>query len=119
MGYLNKLANWYFSRSALSFWVILLIDNIIVFGTFLFMYLFFDIHERTAVNLGHLTLNILVFLIFYNLAFRVFRTYSGILRYSSFIDLQRVGYAMALGTVISYAFYRLMASLHIYMFSGI
>ena len=119
MGYLNKLANWYFSRSALSFWVILLIDNLIVFGTFLFMYLFFDIHERTAVNLGHLTLNILVFLIFYNLAFRVFRTYSGILRYSSFIDLQRVGYAMALGTVISYAFYRLMASLHIYMFSGI
>ena len=119
MGYLNKLANWYFSRSALSFWVILLIDNIIVFGTFLFMYLFFDIHERTATNIGHLTLNILVFLIFYNLAFRVFRTYSGILRYSSFIDLQRVGYAMALGTVISYAFYRLMASLHIYMFLGI
>ena len=64
MGYLNKLANWYFSRRALSFWGILLIDNIIVYGTFLFMYLFFDIHERTATNLGHLSLNILVFLIF-------------------------------------------------------
>ena len=116
MGYLNKLANWYFSRRALSFWGILLIDNIIVYGTFLFMYLFFDIHERTATNLGHLSLNILVFLIFYNIAFRVFRTYSGILRYSSFIDLQRVGYAMALGTVISYAFYRLMAAMHVYQF---
>ena len=116
MSYLNKIANWYFSRRALSFWGILLIDNIIVFGTFLFMYLFFDINERTATNIGHLTLNILVFLIFYNLAFRVFHTYSGILRYSSFIDLQRVGYAMALGTVISYAFYRLMAAMHIYMF---
>ena len=116
MSFLNKLANWYFSRKALSFWGILLIDNIIVFGTFVFMYLFFDINERTATNIGHLSLNILVFLIFYNLAFRVFHTYSGILRYSSFVDLQRVGYAMALGTVISYAFYRLMAYFHVSMF---
>ena len=119
MGYLNKIANWYFSRSALPFWGILLIDNLIVYGTYIFMYLFFDIHERSLSNIGYLTLNILVFLIFYNLAFRIFRTYSGILRYSSFVDLQRVGYAMMLGTTLSYAFYRLMASLHVGAFSFI
>ena len=113
MGYLNKLANWYFSRTALPVWGILLIDNIIVYGTYLFMYMFFDTHERTLSNFGYLTLNILVFLVFYNIAFRLFRTYSGILRYSSFVDLQRVGYAMMLGTVMSYVFYRVMALLHV------
>ena len=119
MSYLNKLANWYFSRNALSFWVILLIDNIIVYGTYVFMYMFFDTSERTLSNAGHLTLNILMFLLFYNVGFRIFRTYSGILRYSSFVDLQRVGYAMMLGTVCSYLFYRSMASLHVGAFTFI
>ena len=113
MSYLNRIANWYFGRNALPYWGILLIDNIIVYGTFVFMYMFFDIHERSLSVIGHLSLNILVFLVFYNIAFRIFRTYSGILRYSSFVDLQRVGYAMLLGSVVSYAFYRLMASYHV------
>ena len=113
MGYLSKIANWYFSRKALPLWGILLIDNIIVFVTFVFMYLFFDTNERSLSHIGHVSLNILVFLIFYNVAFRVFRTFSGILRYSSFVDLQRVGYAMTLGTVLSYIFYRIMASMHV------
>ena len=119
MGYLNKFANWYFSRSALPYWVILLIDNIVVYLVYVFMYLFFDIHVRTLSNIGYLSLNILAFLVFYNLAFRIFRTYSGILRYSSFVDLQRVGYAMVLGATLSYAFYRLMASMHVGIFQFI
>ena len=119
MSYLNKLANWYFNRNALSFWAILLIDNIIVYGTFVFMYLFFNTNERSFFNIGHLSLNILVFLVFFNVAFRVFRTYSGILRYSSFVDLQRVGYAMLLGSVCSYLFYRLMAVLQVGSFTFI
>ena len=111
MGYLNKIANWYFSRRTLPLWGILLIDNIIVFGTYLFMYMFFDTHTRSLSNLGHVSLNILVFLVFYNIAFRIFRTYSGILRYSSFVDLQRVGYAMSFGAVCSYILYQVMASM--------
>ena len=73
MGYLNKIANWYFSRSALPFWGILLIDNLIVFGTYIFMYMFFDTNERSLSNIGFLSINILVFLIFYNFAFRIFQ----------------------------------------------
>ncbi|KWW27274.1 MAG: polysaccharide biosynthesis protein [bacterium P201] len=113
MSYLNKIANWYFSRKALPLWGILLIDNLIVFVTFVFMYLFFDTNERSFSHIGHVSLNILVYLVFYNVAFRIFRTFSGILRYSSFVDLQRVGYAMMLGSVLSYIFYRIMAALHV------
>ena len=35
---------------------------------------------------------------FYLIGLRVFRTYSGVIRYSSFIDLQRIALAMLLGT---------------------
>ena len=43
-----------------------------------------------------LTYTLLLYMVFNVLGFRVFHTYSGVIRYSSFIDLQRVGYAMAL-----------------------
>ena len=35
----------------------------------------------------------------YLVGFRLFRTYSGIIRYSSFVDLQRVGFAVLFGVV--------------------
>ncbi len=107
MSYLNRIANWYFSRRALPLWSILLIDNIIVLASFVFMFMFYDLQERSLNMFGHLALNILVYLVFFNLAFRLFKTYSGILRYSSFVDLQRVGYAMTLGTFLSLVCYQL------------
>ena len=69
--------------------------------------MFYDLQERSLNMLGHLALNILLYLVFYNIAFRLFKTYSGILRYSSFVDLQRVGLAMTLGTILSFACYQL------------
>ena len=113
MSYFNKIANWYFSRNALPFWGVMLIDNVILFVTFVFMFIFLDTHDRSTWSFTYLSMNIVVLLVFFNIAFRLFRTYSGILRYSSFVDLQRVGYAMALGSVLSYSFYRIMAAMHV------
>ena len=107
MSYLNKIANWYFNRRALPFWGILLIDNIILLVSFVVIFMFYDLQERSLNMLGHLALNILLYIVFYNIAFRLFKTYSGILRYSSFVDLQRVGLAMTLGTFLSFACYQL------------
>ena len=98
MALINKLANWYFNKNSLPFWCVLLIDNAIVFGSYNFMFLLFNRSERTFVSFETLSLSILIYLVFYNIFFRLFHTYSGILRYSSFVDLQRVGYAMTLGT---------------------
>ena len=102
MNYINDLAKWYFTRRALPLWGILLIDNAIVFGSYFFMYLLFNKTERTFSELELVTLNILLLLVFYNIGFRCFRTYSGILRYSSFIDLRQVGYSMLLGSLLSF-----------------
>ena len=47
--------------------------------------------------LGHLLVTLLVCLIPYLVGFRLFHTYSGIIRYSSFVDLQKVGFAVLFG----------------------
>ena len=111
MNYFDKLANWYFGRRALPLWGILLIDNLIVFFSFLFMYLLFDRDVRSFSRLEWVSLNIIIYLVIYNICFRIFRTYSGILRYSSFVDLQRVGYAMSLATVIALCVHYLVGTL--------
>ncbi len=103
MGYIGKIANWYFSRKALPIWGILLIDNAIVFGSIVFMFLLYNRDERSFQNLELVFFNALIYMVFYNIGFRIFRTYSGILRYSSFIDLQRTGFAMMVGWGLSMA----------------
>ena len=113
MGYIDKLANWYFNRKALPIWGILLLDNAIVFGSFIFMFLLFNRDVRTLTNFEIVTLNALIFLVFYNLGFKFFRTYSGILRYSSFVDLQRTGFAMIVGMVLSMIAHFIFKSLDI------
>ena len=49
--------------------------------------------------LGHLLVTLLVCLIPYLVGFRLFHTYSGIIRYSSFVDLQKVGFAVLFGLI--------------------
>ncbi|MCR4915844.1 MAG: polysaccharide biosynthesis protein [Prevotella sp.] len=106
--YLDRIANWYFNRNTLPFWCILLIDNAIVFASYLFVFLLFNRSVRTMHTMELLSLSIVIFLIFYNIGFRIFRTYSGILRYSTFVDLQRVGYAMIFGSSIAFIIHKLL-----------
>ena len=113
MKFIDKIANWYFSKNSLPFWCILLIDNAIVFGSYHFMYLLFNRDDRTFAHFETLSLSILIYLIFYNISFKIFRTYSGILRYSSFIDLQRIGYAMLLASGLTLITHELLQDQHL------
>ncbi|MBD5357851.1 MAG: polysaccharide biosynthesis protein [Bacteroides sp.] len=100
---IKDFAKWYFSRGALPYWSILLLDCIFVMGSGLLAY---TVHHGTAQTLSvlsSLALTLCVFLIFFILAFRVFHTYSGVMRYSSFTDLMRVGSAVVLAVMIASA----------------
>ena len=101
IGIFNKLINWYFNRKSLPFWGIFLMDCAIVFGSYLFVYQQFYSGKDTLFIIEKLSLCILTYLMFYIIGFRCFRTYSGILRYSSFVDLKKVGYATLTGLVLS------------------
>lgn len=96
-----KLVRWYFSKRALPFWCIFLMDMTIVFISVLFTYWAFN---RTDVMYEE-RINVLCSSLLYAtvsaIGARAFRTYSGIVRYSSFVDLMKVAYANALSLLLA------------------
>jgi FlaA1/EpsC-like NDP-sugar epimerase len=100
-GPLNKLLDWYFSRNALPYWCVLIIDLAICYFSGIFVFWLYYHGAVTLGNIAVLSKTIFVYMIFNLIGFKLFHTYSGIVRYSSFVDLQRVGMAMALSCVIA------------------
>ena len=98
---LSRFFYWYFSKKSLPHWCIFLLDCGIVFCSALFVYMLDNGISCTLENLCSLCLTIFFYLIFYIISFRIFRTYFGIIRYSSFVDLQRVGMAVLVGLGLS------------------
>ncbi len=99
----DKLLDWYLSRNALPYWVILAIDIVICYLSGIFV---FWLYYHGAVSPQHIVLlskTIFMYMIFNLIGFRIFRTYSGIIRYSSFVDLQRVVLAMLLSLIVAEA----------------
>ncbi len=102
MNIIRRLSDWYFTKKAMPYWCLLLLDcALVAFSCYVGLYVSAG-GEGFAGNFWDATLGILIGLVFYVTAFRIFRTYSGIVRYSSFVDLQRVGLA---SLVASAAFY--------------
>lgn len=101
MSYFSKISSWYFTKKALPYWAIALIDCIIVFVSMLFVYSLNNGVIHTATILGSLSVTMLMYLCCYVVGFKLFRTYTGVFRYSSFIDLQRVSGAVLVGLVLS------------------
>lgn len=102
MQFFHKLINWYFNKKSLPYWCVFLFDCAIVFLSFLLVYQQTYGGAKTLSVLWQLCSMCAIYVIFYAIGFKVFHTYDGILRYSSFVDLQRVGYASLIGCVFSY-----------------
>lgn len=102
MNFTNKLINWYFNKKSLPYWCIFLFDSAIVFFSFLLVYQQTYGGVKTLSILWQLCSLSAIFSAFFGIGFKLFHTYDGILRYSSFVDLQRVGYASLVGCVLSY-----------------
>ena len=98
---ISTFTNWYFSKRALPFWCILVMDCFIVLVADLFVYALNNGALHTLQHLDALTGAFCFYLLFYIIGFRLFHTYSGIIRYSSFVDLQRIGFAMLIGLVLT------------------
>ena len=102
MNIIQNLARWYFSRRALPYWVVLILDCLIVF----FAGCLAAALTEGTVNVIHhwreLGTVMWAYLVCYLVGFRLLHTYSGILRYSSFVDLQRVAFANLIGMGLSF-----------------
>lgn len=102
MRFLQKLTNWYFSKGALPYWGVLTLDSLIVlFSGYIGNYLELGGMDF-AQYFWQITWGNLICVVLFFIGFRLFHTYTGIIRYSSLIDLQRVGMASLIGTILSY-----------------
>lgn len=95
MKYFSKLINWYFKKASLPYWCVILIDCLIVYGSAFVVYWIFHKGSQTQLQFYSITCVMLLYLLISIITFRVFHTYSGIIRYSSFVDLMKVAYANA------------------------
>ena len=95
----SRLSTWYFSKKSLPYWGIILLDCCLILFSGLLVYTLNNGVLSTFDILGHLLVTLLVCLIPYLVGFRLFHTYSGIIRYSSFVDLQKVGFAVLFGLI--------------------
>lgn len=102
MNFLQKLTNWYFSKRALPYWGVLTLDCLIVLiSAYMGNYIELESTEFTQYFWQITTGNLICVLLFI-IGFRLFHTYTGIIRYSSLIDLQRVGMASLVGSALSF-----------------
>lgn len=114
MMFFNRLSNWYFSRNSLPYWCIFWIDCAVIFISYLFIYQQINSGAKALGILGQLSMLFAIFTLFHAIGFRIFHTYDGILRYSSFIDLQRVFYAVTFGAVLSAITKNMLLSTHFF-----
>ena len=96
-----RVSNWYFSKKVLPYWVIILVDTAMVFLSCMFA---FWVINKSQITFDH-HVELLLASAFYAVlswaGFRIFKTYSGILRYSSFVDLLKVVYANSVNLALS------------------
>lgn len=94
---LTNFFQWCFSQKALPYWCVLLLDCVtVILSVFIVLALNYGILYVVS-NVSSLVSTLLVYLLCYVLGFKTFHTYSGVFRYSSFVDLQRTGFAVMLG----------------------
>ena len=99
MNAFHKLCNWYFSKKALPYWCILLIDCASVYLSGLIVFYIQHGGLTLAQHFWPLTLGLLLCLGVYMVPFFSFHTFKGMMRYSSFVDLHRVVYSTFAATL--------------------
>lgn len=91
---IRKIVDSYFSKRTFPYWCVLFLDSAILFLSGVFVYWCFNRGTALQLNFWPLTYLLLLCVGVHFIFFAIFRTYSEIIRYSSFNDLIRVAQAM-------------------------
>ena len=113
MDMFRNILRWYFSKRALPYWCVLLADCVLLFLSGLVVYWVFN---RTGILVMHrfgVFYTLLMYVVLSMVGARIFRTYAGIVRYSSFVDLMNVAYANAVSMLLAIAASHVMKELDV------
>ncbi len=102
MSRFRKLSDWYFSKKAAPYWLIILMDCFIFMAVWVFVYAFFLGPGALMQNFWPLMRTVLLFLLPHIVFYRIFHTYNVVVRFSSFVDLLRILYAVFCGTAVDF-----------------
>ena len=97
----DKILNWYFTKNSLPYWCIFIIDCAPVAFSGLLTYSIFHHAIDLFENFFQIINTLMIFVLLSIPCFRLFHTYSGFMRYSSFVDLMRVVYCNSLTLVFT------------------
>ncbi len=97
----KRILSWYFSKNSLPYWVLLLNDCLMVFLATVTTFWMFEKTQLLFDQRFDVIYTAVAYALLSIIGARAFRTYSGVLRYSSFVDLLQVGYANLLSMVLA------------------
>lgn len=100
MNTIRKLIRAYFSREALPYWYVIALDSIFVILAGIFAFALNHGISATIMVFVPLMWTLFAFLLCFIVGFRLFHTYDGVIRYSSFKDLIRVSMAVAVSIAL-------------------
>ena len=98
---LKRMTGWYFRKKVLPYWMILMVDTILVFTACIFTYWMSYRTQLTFQNRYAIVYTSLAYAIVSWLGAWLFKTYAGVLRYSSFVDLLKLVYANLVSLVLA------------------
>ena len=107
--FLKNITDWYFTKKAIPYWCILLLDSIqVLLAGYISLFLTrrgaFTHPEAFIANSWGLLFNVLL----YAISFKAFHTYHGIVRYSTFHDLANISSSTLAASMVSYGFSKLL-----------
>ncbi len=97
----NNILTWYFSKKTLPYWCLIIADSVIIFASTLLIYWIFN---RTQSLFDHRKGVVYMALLLVAISWigsKKFKSYLGVVRYSSFVDLMKVAYANGLSMIIA------------------
>lgn len=101
---LQKAMSWYFTKGALPYWSVLTLDCMIMIVAGLVAFTLNHGATSTAIVFYPLLVILCLYQVVYIISFRIFNNYAGIIRFSSFVDLQRLGVGVLIGLIVIVAF---------------
>lgn len=113
MNLIRRLFSWYFNRRKFPYWGILLLDAFIVLVSCCVALYLNPVDDFNWSTFDAYGLSVLLIVFVYGLSFSVFHTYTGIVRFSTFVDLQYIVFANASAAVVSAIIFVAFRALHI------
>ena len=116
---IRKISSWYFNKSVLPYWVILLLDTVVVFLSAVFTYWVINRTLLLFENRISVSCTALLFALLSWVGARLFKTYAGVLRYSSTVDLTKLAYSNLVTMFLALGFLSVFKWAGVEMFSAI